>query len=867
MPEENENKTPEENDKKERQEDTTENKTPPPEDNQDVQIFADYTPHDISKEMKNSYIDYAMSVIVARALPDVRDGLKPVQRRILYAMHDLGLHHSSSYRKSAYVVGEVLGKYHPHGDSSVYQAMVRMAQDFALRYPLVKGQGNFGSIDGDGAAAMRYTEAKLEKITAEMMTDLEKETVPFIDNYDGKDKEPEVLPAKLPQLLLNGTTGIAVGMATSIPPHNIGELLDATIHLADNPECEITDLLTFIKGPDFPTGGKIYDTEAIKSAYMTGRGSVTMRAKADIQERKGGKFMIVIKEIPYQVNKATLVTKIAELVINKKITGITHVRDESNREGMRVVIELKKDSYPKKILNQLYKLTPMQQNFNYNMIALIENGRQPKLLDLKQILEHFFDHRKIVTINRLKYELKINKARAHILEGLKIALDHIDEIIATIRGSETKEDAFHALIEKFSLTEIQAKAILEMRLQTLAGLERKKIENELAEKLAKIAELEAILADPQAVIDIIKNEFKELKEKYNDKRKTEVIPTGLGKMSNLDTIPNEPVITMLTKGNYIKRLPPSTFKVQHRGGKGIIGATTRDDDEIAIMREAMTHDTILFFTNLGRVFRLPVYEIPTASRTAKGTPIVNLLQLQKNETVTAMLTSNEEQSTEFLIMTTLKGTVKKTLLKEFANIRKNGLKAIKLREGDELKWCKTANKEAEIMIITKNGKSIRFKEKDINPIGRAGMGVRGIRIKTDDKVVSMDTIKDPEDTSLLVIMENGLGKMSKVTTFRLQSRGGTGVKAANITTKTGKIVGATTISKESNHDIILISKNGQIIRLNIKQIPSQGRSTQGVYLMRLKNKDTIASLSIIPTLENEEAAKIDVKQASLINNN
>lgn len=833
----------------------------------ELQIFSDSKPHPISKEMQDSYIDYAMSVIVSRALPDVRDGLKPVQRRILYAMHDLGLSPSSSFRKSAYVVGEVLGKYHPHGDSPVYQAMVRMAQDFALRYPLVRGQGNFGSIDGDNAAAMRYTEAKMGKIAGELMADIEKQTVSWGENYDGRYKEPQVLPTKVPQLLLNGSTGIAVGMATSIPPHNLGEITDALLHITDNPEATLEDIMQLVKGPDFPTGGTIYDQEAIKTAYSTGRGGVVMRARAEIEERKGGRFVIIITEIPYMVNKATLVTRIADLVRDKKITGVSDVRDESNREGMRVVIELKKDAYPKKILNQLYKMTPMQLSFNFNMIALVDRGRQPKLLDLKQILAYFIEHRKEVVTNRTKFDLQVAKDRAHILEGLKTALDHIDKIIETIKKSATKEDAQKALVKEYKLTEIQAKAILEMRLQTLAGLEQKKIEDELKEKLELIKALEAILKDPKKVLSIIQEELKEIKEKYSDERKTEVRPEAIGKISSKDTIPNEPAIIMVSKENYIKRLASSSFRAQHRGGKGIIGATTKEEDEIAMMRQAMTHDTVLFFTNMGRVFRLPVYEIPVVSRTAKGTPVVNILQLKPDEQVTAILTSDEEKQADYLIMTTSKGTIKKTPLKDFQNIRKSGLIAIKLRDKDELRWSRLCNPNNQVMIVTKNGKSIRFDEKDVSATGRASMGVRGIRLKDNDEVVDMGVIKDKGDAELLVIMENGLGKCTKVTNYREQSRGGSGVKAANVTSKTGKIVGAKILNGESLGDIVIVSKHGQVIRLNLKNIPSQGRATQGVYLMRLKGQDKVASSSLIAFFEEKDTEPTDkapVEQEKLI---
>ncbi len=816
------------------------------------EMFSDHTLKNISDEMQTSYLDYAMSVIVSRALPAVRDGLKPVHRRILFAMHDIGLRSTSSFRKSATVVGDVLGKYHPHGDAPVYESMVRMAQEFALRYTLVRGQGNFGSIDGDSAAAMRYTEAKMEKITEEMLADIEKETIPWAPNYDGRLKEPVVLPTKVPQLLLNGSQGIAVGMATSIPPHNLGEVIDGLVHLIENPESTVEDLMQFIKGPDFPTGGMIYDINAIKNAYLTGRGGIVMRAKTSIEEKKGGRYEILIHEIPYQVNKANLVTKIAELVRDKKIIGITDVRDESNREGIRVVIELKKDAYPKKILNQLFKLTPMQSTFNLNMIALVE-GLQPRLLDLKQILEYFIIHRKEVITNRTKYELRIAQERLHILEGLKIALDNIDAIIETIRKSATKEEAHAALMKKFKLSDLQTKAILEMRLQTLAGLERQKIEDEYKEKLALIAELESILKDPKKIQKIIKSELAEIKEKYADERRTEIHPQALGQIGLKDTIPNEPMIVMLTRENYIKRMPPSTFRAQHRGGKGILGATTKEEDEIKILRPAMNHDEIMFFTNLGRVFRLPVYEVPLASRVAKGQAIVNLLQLQDKEYVTAILPTGEHLIGEHLFMATSKGTVKKTAIADFKNVRKSGLIAIKLRDGDYLEWIREVSKGDEIIIVNKNGKSIRFKEEDVNATGRASMGVRGIRIKDDDEVVDMDVIKAKsiEHAELLVIMENGLGKCTGVADYRIQTRGGTGVKTANVTAKTGKIVGAKVIDENSKGDLIIVSKQGQIIRLNLKSIPSQGRATQGVYLMRMNENDTVASTSVI---ENDDTS-------------
>lgn len=798
----------------------------------------------VSDEMEECYLDYAMSVIVSRALPDVRDGLKPVHRRILYAMHELGLRSSSSFRKSATVVGEVLGKYHPHGDQAVYDSMVRMAQDFSLRYPLIKGQGNFGSVDGDGAAAMRYTEAKMEKITDELLADIEKETVNFTPNYDGRTQEPRVLPTKIPQLLLNGTMGIAVGMATNIPPHNLRELMEALDALSRKPEMEIDELMEFIQGPDFPTGAIIYDREEIKQMYMTGRGGVTVRARAEIEESRNGRFRILVHEIPYQLNKASLVEKIAMLVRDKKIMGISDLRDESSRKGTRIVIELKKDAYPNKILNQLFKLTPMQTRFNMNMIALVD-GLQPRLLNLKQVLEHFIDHRRIVITRRTEYELKIAKARAHILEGLKIALDNIDEVIETIRSSQTKEEAHEALMKRFKLSELQSTAILEMRLQTLAGLERSKIEDELAEKLRLIEELEGILADPKKVTKIMQAEFKEILEKYSDERRTEVVPQGLGKFSVKDTIPNEEMVVTLTQENYIKRVAPSAFKQQGRGGQGKIAMSTKEEDEIEIMRFAQNHDRLLFFTNTGRTFQLPVYELPLATRQAKGTPLVNLIQLGKEERVTAMLVvKNEQFKGESLIMTTRGGTIKKTPVSQFTNVRKSGLIAIKLREGDELNWVRQVSSGNNVMIVTRDGKCIQFDQADVRDMGRASMGVRGIKLKGEDEVVEMDVVKSPE-AELLVVMENGIGKRSKVEEYRFQARGGSGVKTANLNAKTGKIVGAKVLEPGMEGDIMVVSKNGVMIRTDLKSVPCRGRATQGVYIMRTKAGDLVASLSFI----------------------
>ncbi|PJC36933.1 DNA gyrase subunit A [Candidatus Peregrinibacteria bacterium CG_4_9_14_0_2_um_filter_53_11] len=828
-----------------------------------LQVDAEYENRDVTKEMEESYLDYAMSVIVSRALPDVRDGLKPVHRRILYAMHELGLSSSAKFRKSAAVVGDVLGKYHPHGDSAVYDSLVRMAQDFAMRYPLVRGQGNFGSIDGDSAAAMRYTEAKLEALAEEMMADIEKETVDFHDNYDGTRKEPSVLPTKVPQLLLNGVSGIAVGMATSIPPHNLTELVDGISHLADNPEATIEDLMEFIKGPDFPTSGMIYDLNAIKNMYLNGRGGIIMRAKAEIVERKNDRFDIMVTEIPYQVNKSNLILKMADLVRDKKIVGISDIRDQSSSKGIEVVIELKKDAYPRKILNQLFKMTDLQTSFNMNMIALVD-GIQPRLLNLKQVLEYFIAHRKVTITRRTEYELKIAEARAHILEGLEIALNNIDAVIETIKKSETKEIAHEALMKKFKLSEKQASAILEMRLQTLAGLEQQKITDELAEKKLLIEELKGILADTSKVLQIMKDELQELKKKFGDERRTKIIPHAVGEISSKDTIPNEPMVVVLTRENYIKRIPPSTFRTQHRGGKGIIGMKTKDADEIKIIRHTRNHEDLLFFTDRGRVFKLPVYEIQQSSRTAKGQAIVNLLQLEENEVVTAILNIPEKFTGQYLCMATRKGTIKKTPVTDFSNVRRNGLIAIKLRDDDALEWVRELNEGEQIFMATSDGKSIRFNQDDVRPMGRVSMGVRGIRTKGEDYCVDMDVVRDPENAEVLIIMQNGLGKSTKISNYRLQGRGGSGVKTARVTAKTGKIIGAKVLSSGAEEaDLIMVSKGGVVIRLNLNDIPSQGRATQGVYLMRLEKNDYVASTSLI-THEFDEETEVDAEGKPIV---
>ncbi len=816
-------------------------------------------PRPIVTEMEQSYLDYAMSVIVSRALPDARDGLKPVHRRILYAMHQLGLRSGAKYRKCALVVGDVLGKYHPHGDSAVYEALVRMAQDFSMRYPLIDGQGNFGSIDGDGAAAMRYTEARMKKVTDEMLQDIEKDTVDFVGNYDNTRKEPSVLPAKLPNLLLNGTVGIAVGMATNMPPHNLGELVDAILHLIENPDATVEDLLQFVKGPDFPTGGIVYNKESIRQAYLTGRGSVVIRGKAEIEEDGKGRYYIHISEIPYQVNKSAMIERMAELVNDKVIMGISDIRDESDRDQkVRVIIELKKDAYPQKVLNQLFKLTDLQTSFGYNMIALAD-GIQPRLLNLQELLEIFVGHRRIVITRRVTYDRDRAKERAHILEGLKKALDHIDQIIQTIKKSETKEIARENLVKKFKLTEIQADAILQMRLQTLAGLERKKIEDELKEKLKFIAECEAILKDKKKVDKILRAELETLKTTYGDPRQTTIVPTAVGEFSAKDTIPNAPMIVTLTMGGYVKRLSPVQFRAQHRGGKGIKGMTTKDDDEVLSLLHAMNHDDILYFTNTGRVFKLPVYELPQTSRAAKGQAIVNLLQLQPEEHITAMLKA-DMSGKKFLFMTTSKGTVKRTAASEFENIRRSGLIAQKLPAGDELKWVLATSGKDEVFILTRKGKAIRFKEDDVRDMGRAAAGVRGIMLGAGDIVVEAALIQAPSTSQLLVVMENGLGKMTPVTEYRFQGRGGTGVKAAQLTPKTGDIVGGFVLEKGTDGDLLCISKQGQMIRMRLSDIPSRGRATQGVIVMRLNARDKVATMSVV--MEDKEAEEAVLQAAA-----
>ncbi|MEI7818587.1 MAG: DNA gyrase subunit A [bacterium] len=797
----------------------------------------------IETEMEKSYLEYAMSVIVSRALPDVRDGLKPVHRRILYAMHTIGLRSNAKYRKSANIVGEVLGKYHPHGDSSVYDAMVRMAQDFSLRYPMVDGQGNFGSVDGDGAAAYRYTEARMTRIAEEMLADIDKDTVDFMPNYDGSQREPRVLPAKLPNLLLNGVQGIAVGMATNIPTHNLSELVDALVHLIDVPEATVNDLLKFVKGPDFPTGATIYNDGGIASAYTTGRGSIIMRAVAEIQENAKGKQSILITEIPYQVVRSNLVTKIAELVREKKVIGISDIRDESSeREGNRIVIELKKESYPQKILNQLYKYTQMQTAFHVNMLALVD-GLQPRILNLEMVLRYFLTHRQEVVRRRTEFELKKAQDRAHILEGLLKALDEIDAVITTIRESDTPDIARQALMSQFKLTEIQASEILKMQLRTLAGLERKKIQDEFDELQKIIKELTRILSSAENILKVIREELIEIKDKYGDARRTKIENRGVGNFSEEDLVPNEDVIISLTHGGYVKRMPSDTYKSQGRGGKGIMGMSTKEEDVVEHLVKTLNHDWVLFFTSKGRAFRVKVYEIPASSRIAKGVSIVNILNLAPEEKVTNMLILTKEESAQYLLMATRMGTIKKSKLSDFANIRTGGLIAIKLDAGDELRWVKKCSDGDDIILSTSKAQALRFGQDAARPMGRATRGVRGMRLRAEDHIVGMDVVGSDEGL-MLVTCANGYGKLTKTQQFTKHARGGVGIKAGVVTAKTGEVIDARVIGSRDD-DLLIISKQGQVIRLGLKGISVIGRATQGVRIMKMKDGDHVASLALM----------------------
>lgn len=819
----------------------------------------------IVPEMERSYLEYAMSVIVSRALPDVRDGLKPVHRRILWAMWDMGLRSSAKFRKSATVVGEVLGKFHPHGDVAVYDSMVRMAQNFSMRYPLVQGQGNFGSIDGDNAAAMRYTEARMTALAEELLFDIEKETVPWVDNYDATRKEPAVLPGKLPNLLLNGTLGIAVGMATNIPPHNLGEVLDATIHLIDNPTASVEDLMQFIQGPDFPTGGVIYGRAEIVSAYATGRGRITMRGKAEITEDSKGNFKIIISELPYQVNKSDLVLKIADLVKDKKIQGVTDLRDESDRKDpVRVVIDLKGSAYPKKVLNALYELTPLAGAFHMNMVTLVD-GRQPRLLNLKSVLEEHIKHRTVVVRARAEYELKVAKERAHILEGLTKALSHIDKVIETIKKSRSREDAHRALMKTFALSDRQVTAILDMRLATLAALEREKIQAEYDAILKTIARLEALLNDPKKILALIKKEFSELKDKFADPRRTAVVAAALKGFTTEDLIPNEEVIVTLTQGGYLKRQPVSGYRAQERGGVGVTGMTPKEEDILLDVVGANTHDQMWFFTDRGRLFIANVYDIPAASRQAKGIAVQNLIQLAPDERVTATipLRRGENLTESYVLFVTSRGMIKKTLISLYQNVRKTGIIAITLRAKDQLQWVRVVRTGDEIFIATAKGQAILFNESEVRPMGRGAEGVRSIKLRSDDLAIGVDVIaKDQltKETDVLVVLEKGLGKRTRLSNFRNQHRGGVGIRVAKVTGKTGPLI-AMHVSTGDEGDLIMLSVKGTMIRLPLKRVRRIGRDTQGVILMRLREGDRVASATLVKTQPDVLASQPSEEQA------
>lgn len=819
----------------------------------------------ITEEVKKAYLNYAMSVIVARALPDVRDGLKPVHRRILYAMHEMGLTPSSKFLKSARIVGEVMGKYHPHGNMAIYDALVRLAQDFAMRYPLIWGQGNFGSIDGDPPAADRYTEAKLQHISAEMLYDIDKDTVNFVANYDGSFQEPEFLPAKLPNLLLMGSEGIAVGMATKIPPHNLGEVVDAIVHMIGKSKVEkaaisngevnnkesihltsdttIEELLEFIKGPDFPTGGIIYDANEIKNVYLSGRGKILMRGKTEIEDIGQGKSAIIVTELPYQVNKALLIAKIADLAKEKKIEGISDLRDESDRRGMRIYIELKRDAIPKKVLNNLFKHTALQSAFPANVVALVDGT--PQTLNLKMILEEYLKHRYYVIKRRSEFELKQAKARLHILEGLKIAVDHIDAVIKTIRESRTQEDAKNNLMTKFKLTEIQSVAILDLQLRRLAALERQKIEDELTMIKETIAYLEDLLSHSEKILDVVKSELIKLKEKFADPRRTKVFKGKVDEFSEEDLIPNEPTVITLTKTGYIKRQSMNSFTTQNRGGKGITGMKVKEEDMIEHIKSGMTHDNILFFSNKGKVYQLRAYEIAESSRQSKGAAVINLLNIESGEKIESFIVYRSNTKEGFVFLTTRNGTVKKSSLKEFVNIRRSGMIAIKLESKDELVWSNFSTGTNDILIVTKQGKAIKFKEEEVRATGRDTMGVRGIKQLEGDEVIGMDIITRGDNPDLLTIMQNGLGKKTEVKQFPLQARGGQGVKVAKVTDRTGQVAVAQVIPPAAK-EVIITAIKGQIVKLALTQIPKLSRDTQGVILMRFNNHDDkVASATCI----------------------
>ncbi len=805
----------------------------------------------ISREMKESFLDYAMSVIVSRALPDVRDGLKPVHRRILYGMNDQGMTSDKPYKKSARIVGDVMGKYHPHGDSSIYEAMVRMAQDFSYRYPLVDGQGNFGSMDGDGAAAMRYTEARMAKITSELLRDINKDTIDFQDNYDGNEREPVVLPARFPNLLVNGTSGIAVGIATNIPPHNLNEVIDGVLALSHNPEITTNELMDIVQGPDFPTAGLIMGRSGIRRAYETGRGSVLMRARAEIDVMKNGKERIIVTEVPYQVNKARLIEKIAELARDKKIEGITELRDETSlKVGLRIVIEVRKDANANVILNNLYKQTPLQTSFGVNMIALV-NGK-PKLLGLRSVIYHYLEHQKEVVTRRTKYNLKKAQDRAHILEGLRIALDHIDEIIKLIRESQSDAEAMEGLQNRFKLSERQAQAILDMRLRRLTGLERGKIESEYQDLLKLIEELKEILNDEEKLLEIIREEIIEIKEKYGDERRTEITAAGLDQIEDEDLIPEEQIVISLSHNNYIKRLPVSTYRSQNRGGRGVQGMNTIEDDFVSQLVTLSTHDNVLFFTNKGRVYKLKGYEIPEMSRQSKGLPIVNALEIDKDEKISTMIAVKDLSSEEdFLVFATKKGTVKRSKLSNFSRINKNGKIAINFKEDDELIAVRLTDGTKEIIIGTKHASLIRFDETKLRPLGRTAAGVRGISLRENDEVIGLDVTDEEEQDEILIVTENGYGKRTAADQYRISNRGGKGIKTATLTEKNGSLVCITTVT--GDEDLMIVTNSGVIIRLHVADISQNGRSAQGVRLIRLGENQQVATVAKVEPDENEIA--------------
>ncbi|HBM4089710.1 TPA: DNA gyrase subunit A [Listeria innocua] len=799
----------------------------------------------LNKEMRTSFLDYAMSVIVARALPDVRDGLKPVHRRILYAMNDLGMTSDKAYKKSARIVGEVIGKYHPHGDTAVYFTMVRMAQDFSYRNMLVDGHGNFGSVDGDMAAAMRYTEARMSKISMELLRDINKDTIDYADNYDGSEREPVILPARFPNLLVNGSSGIAVGMATNIPTHHLGEVIDGVLALSHDPEISIRDLMEHIPGPDFPTAGMIMGRSGIRRAYESGRGSITVRGRVDIEEKKNGKETIVITEIPYQVNKARLVERIAELAREKKIDGITSLNDESDRSGMRIVIEVRRDISASVIVNNLFKMTALQTTFGINMLALVDN--HPKVLNLKEILYHYLEHQKVVIRRRTEFELRKAEARAHILEGLRIALDNIDAIIKLIRGSKTSDVAKEGLMTQFNLSDKQAQAILDMRLQRLTGLEREKIEEEYQNLVALINDLKAILADDERILEIIREELEEIKVKYADKRRTEILAGDLVSLEDEDLIPEEEVAITLTKRGYIKRLPLSTYRSQRRGGRGIQGMSTHEDDFVEHLVATSTHDTLLFFTNTGKVYRSKGYEVPEYGRTAKGIPIINLLGIESQEQVNTVINLSEFTDDSYLFFTTKHGVVKRTTLSQFAKIRQSGLRAVELRENDELISVQMTDGSKNMIIATKHGQSIYFPEENIRVMGRTAAGVRGIRLREDDEVIGMEVLED--DEKVLVVTEKGYGKQTPASQYPLRNRGGMGVKTVTITEKNGNLVAMKTVTGEE--DLMLMTVSGVLIRFEIDTVSQTGRSAMGVKLIRLDEDEKVATVAKVPKEEDE----------------